>query len=104
MEDFKVIYKILMAIYNAMDYDLFDKESIAPEVLGITRQRRDKLLAMLVKSGYVEGVKVFNHAMGVSVVIGSSVNLTLEGLTYLQENSLMQKAAKAVKGIVDIIV
>lgn len=104
MEDFKVIYRILKAIYDAMDYDEFDVNAISPEVLHVTPQKREALLVMLVKSGFIDGAQLIPIAGGsVQVKFFGKPQLTLEGLTYLQENSIMQKAAKAVKGIVDII-
>lgn len=33
MDDFKVIYRILKTIYDAMDYDEFDFNTISPEAL-----------------------------------------------------------------------
>ena len=44
MNNFTVIYKILKALEESMDYEEFDDNLISPEVLGITKERRNKLL------------------------------------------------------------
>lgn len=105
MDDFKVIYRILKAIYDAMDYDEFDFNTISPEALRVTPQKRDALLVMLSKCGLIDGAKLIPVAGGsIQVNFLGKPRLILDGLEYLEENSLMQKAAKAVKGIMDIIV
>lgn len=105
MDDFKVIYRILKAIYDAMDYDEFDFNTISPEALRVTPQKRDALLVMLLNRGLIDGAKLIPVAGGsVQVKFLGKPCLTLDGLEYLEENSLMQKAAKAVKGIMYIIV
>lgn len=104
MDNFKIIYKILKILEKAMDEERFDKYEISNESLGITQARWEMIIAMLAKEGYIEGVSIAN-------VIGSSrpgikikdVRITLKGLEYLEENSLMKKAANLIKGISDII-
>lgn len=104
MDDFKIIYKILKAIYAAMDYDDFDYQTISPEALGVSKNRRDALLMMLVKSGYIEGIEVVRMpAVGDYTRHTGKPQLTLAGLEYLEDNSLMKKAAKLAAGIADVI-
>lgn len=104
MEDFKIIYKILKALHDAMDFEEFSHEAISPEVLGITQARWNVLMAMLVKNGYVEDVAL-TPILGRQVVasLGRRPQITLKGLEYLEENSMMKKAAKAAKGIIDVL-
>lgn len=105
MEDFKVIYKILKALYDAMDYNEFDYETISPEVLGVSANKRKALLLMLAKEGYIEGIDERKVPFGGDPFVQYSVcpRLTLKGLEYLEENRLMKKAARAVKDIAEII-
>lgn len=104
MDDFKIIYRILKAIYVSMDYDEFDNNSISPEVLHVTSQKLDALLIMLIKDGMIEGFQIIPIAGGSrGVKMVGKPALTLKGLEYLEDNSMMKKAAKAVKGIVDVM-
>ena len=105
MDNFTVVYKILRALEKGMDYDDFDTSAISPERLGITRERWEKILIMLVKSGYVEGI-VYDQVLadyGPHICDPIHPVITLKGLEYLAENTLMKKAANVVKGIKDTI-
>jgi len=100
-----VVYKILKALERAMDYDEFDTAAISPERLGISRQRWEKLLIMLAKSEYIEGIAFDQCASDYSPRIEESIapTITLRGLEYLEENSLMKKAAEIARGITENI-
>lgn len=56
MDNFTVIYKILKTLEQAMDYDEFDVKQISHTRLNISYQRWEKILIMLAKSGYIEGI------------------------------------------------
>ena len=58
---------------------------------------------MLVKEGYVTGIGVKRSADGEICLSVWGVRITMKGLEYLQENPLMQKAAKLTKGIAEVI-
>lgn len=104
MEDFKIIYKILMAFYLSMDYDAFDQSSISPEVLGVSKNKRDALLVMLIERGYISGIHAMPTAAGDKLLhFGKHPQLTLDGLEYLNDNSFMKRAANAIKGIADVV-
>lgn len=105
MNDFTVIYRILKIFQAAMDYDEFDPDAISAERLKVSENKLDKLLIMLVKNGYIEGVTVKKSVLSPlpEVRIEPSAAITLKGLEYLEDNSMMKKAAKIVKGIADVI-
>lgn len=103
MDNFKVIYRILWHLERAMDYDEADMEFISAENLRISRQRWIAIMEMLAREGYVAGIEVKHPADGEICLSLSDVRITLKGLEYLQENSLMQKAAKLAKGIAEIV-
>ena len=105
MDNFRIIYKILAILEKNLDYASFDAENIAPETLGITKQRRDALLIQLVKNGYVEGVtyKCYIDEDYPRVTDMSHIAITLSGLEYLSENGLMRKAMDAMKTIIPVI-
>ncbi len=100
MEDFRAIYKILKALDRGLDDDELDQEAIGPEALGVSENRRDALLAMLADEGHVGGVTVRRCLdRPQPVVIIESPRVTLRGLEYLQENSLMRRAADIARDI-----
>ena len=105
MDNFSIIYKILKALEKAMDYEVFDTSLIAPERLGITRERWEKLLIMLSKEGYIEGIVYDQVLADYSPHICEPIHpvITLKGLEYLAENNLMKKAANVIKGIKETI-
>lgn len=105
MDNFALIYRILKALENAMDYDEFDVNAISHMRLNISYRRWEKLLIMLAKDGYIEGV-VFDQCLSdysPHVIQPIHPIITLKGLEYLSENILMKKAAAEVKGAVEII-
>lgn len=104
MDNFKIIYKILKSLEQALDYDEFDEESISPELLKVTEQRYNAIMAMLAKEGYIEGVSV-KRMLGdcYPQIAVRNIRITLKGLEYLNENSLMKKAASLAKGVVELL-
>ena len=103
MDNFKIIYRILRYLEKAMDYDEADIDFISASKLGISEQRWTAIMEMLVKEGYVTGIGVKRSADGEICLSVWDVRITMKGLEYLQENPLMQKAAKLAKGIAEVI-
>lgn len=104
MDDFKIIYRILKCIYASMDFDDFNRECLSPEVLHVSQNKVDALLVMLAKDGLVDNVKVIRYPGGADAVkfIGKPA-LTLKGLEYLEDNSMMKRAKEALSGIASIV-
>ncbi|MCO7122034.1 YjcQ family protein [Ihubacter massiliensis] len=104
MNNFKKIYEILQILEKSMDLQEFDKESLSKERLELSEARWCRIMAMLVDEGYIEGVQTWKSMDSeyprICVV---RPEITLKGLQYLEENSLMKKAANMAKGIVDVI-
>lgn len=104
-EDFRTIYKILSILQKSMDYEVVDIRRLSADNLGITESKRKVLLGMLLKNGYVEGFQVIQYigdqAPNIEGLEG--IRITLKGLEYLEENSLMQKAARLAKGIAEVL-
>ncbi len=105
MDNFTVIYKVLKSLEKAMDYDEFDTETISHNRLNITYQRWEKIMIMLTRSGYVEGVVYDQTCDDYSphIVLPIRPVITLKGLEYLSDNTAMKRAANIVKGIKDTI-
>lgn len=60
-------------------------------------------MEMLATERYVDGASVKRSADGFVSISFSSPRITLHGLEYLQENSLMKKMADMAKGVIDVI-
>lgn len=104
MDNFKIIYKILKIMEAAMDLEEFDTKTISKEVLNLTEARWCRIIAMLVNEGYITGVEVWNSFdCGYPKVALSRPEITIKGLEYLEQNSLMKRAAEMAKGIKEIV-
>lgn len=104
MDNFKIIYKILKILEKSMDVEEFDRTLLSADALGLSEPKWSRIIAMLANNGYISGVSVWN-AMDCQyprVALGRP-EITLKGLEYLEENSLMRKAADLAKGIKDIV-
>ena len=103
MDNFKIIYKILFTLERSMDLEKFNPDSISPEALKISDERWNKYMEMLLDAGYIKGVKIQKYvAGGISVDI-DDIRITLKGLEYLSENSIVQRLYKAAKGITELV-
>jgi hypothetical protein len=103
MDNFRIIYRILRYLERAMDYDEVDMDRISATTLGLSEQRWAAIMEMLSDEGYVNGVSVKRSIDGSAEISVSAPRITLKGLEYLQENSLMKKAANLAKGVAEII-
>lgn len=103
MDNFRVIYRILRYLEKALDYDEPNMDCISAKALKLSDQRWMALMEMLSKEGYIDGFSVQRTVDGSILISGSTPRITLKGLEYLQENSLMKKAAELAKGVAEII-
>lgn len=103
MEQFKIIYKILKILCTSMEYEEFDNTWISAEALGVSVSMWESIMKMLVDNDYIEGViateEMYSN-FGIKLI---RPRITLKGLEYLEDNSMMKKAASLAKGIADII-
>ena len=99
MDNINIIYKILKALEISMDTEEFDERSISADTLHITEMRRLSILRMLLQERIIEGFFVDTDAAGNFLLSKGRPRLTLKGIEYLSENSLMQRAMKTAKGI-----
>ncbi len=76
-----------------MDYDEFDADRISPDALNTTIERRNAILYQLAKDGYIEGCicKKYVDERYPKIFSIEKTVITIKGLEYLQENSLMKK-------------
>lgn len=103
--DFKLIYKILKILQKSMDLSYYDPSKLSAEALGISECRRNALLIMLQRKGYITGVSVMQYIGDnkPEVDINSQIEITLDGLEYLSENNLMKKAARYLGDTIELL-
>lgn len=103
MDNFKIIYKILSALEKSMDLEKCSIECITPERLKVSEERWNKYIEMLLDAGYIKGVKIRKYITGEKSIDAEDIQITLKGLEYLSENSIMQRMYKTAKGIADLV-
>ncbi len=104
MDDFRLIYKILRILQKSMDCEEFDRETLLAERLGLTEPKWSRIMAMLLNEGYISGGQTWNAMdCGYPRVALGRPEITLKGLEYLEDNSLMKKAANLAKGIKETV-
>jgi len=103
MDNFKVLYKMLKTLEKAMDVPEFDPDLISHEKLAVSEERWNQYIQMLHDEGLIKGVGIKQWVTGDVDIDIQDIKITLKGLQFLEENSLMKKVANAAKGIVDII-
>lgn len=103
LDNFKAVYKILSTLEKAMDLPEFDVSLIGADKLGVSDERWARYIEMMADVGYIKGVSISKDVTGSMNINADDMRITLKGLEYLQENSIMQKIYKAAKGIKEII-
>lgn len=102
-DNFKIIYKILSQLEKDMDKPFVDLDAITYELLCITENRWLNIIEMLYRDGYIIGVTINREITGDKNYNCDNMAITIKGLEYLKNNTLMKKAYKTVKGITDVI-
>lgn len=102
-DNFKVIYKILTAFEKSLDVEDFDIESLSAKALGISEVRFIKYLEMLVDAEYITGLDFEEDITGSIIIHADNPLITIKGLEYLSENTIMQRIYKSIKGIKEIV-
>ena len=103
MDNFKAVYKILSTLEKAMDLPEYDISLIGADKLGVSEERWARYIEMMADVGYIKGVSIIQDVTGSTNIDAENMRITLKGLEYLQENSIMQKIYKTAKGIREII-
>ncbi len=102
MDNFTIIYKILSALDKAMDYPDFDISQIDANVLKVSEERWGRYMEMLADTGFIKGIRIYKNICDETQIEDEGIRITLKGLEYLTENSMMKRVYKAVKGIKEI--
>ncbi len=102
-DNFGCIYKILKALEKAMDYPEFDIAQINHEALGVSEYRWARYMEMMLTTGLIDGVKIYYDINDTLRIVNDDIHITLKGLEYLSENTIMQRIYKAAKGVKDLM-
>ena len=104
MDNFKFIYRILKILEKSMDLEEFDMELIGYKELDISKLRWSRIVSMLKEQEYIQGIDVwYSLDQDYPRVKLVRPEITLNGLEYLNENSMMKKVYNAAKGIKELI-
>lgn len=101
MNNFKLIYRILKYIEICMNSEEFDDENFTASHFGVSNALFLNILRLLVEAGYISGIKVVTDKCGSDIVL-INPHLTLTGMEYLADNTMMKKAYRLLKGIKDV--
>lgn len=102
MDNFQIIYKILSTLEKAMDIPEFDLSQINAAKLKVSEERWARYIEMMADVGYIKGVRIYKDLTGETCIEDEGIKITLKGLEYLTENSIMKRIYKAVKGVAEI--
>lgn len=101
---FKLVYVILTELYEAKKAgEKVDVEAISSERLGIPSGYLADIIVELIDKGYVKGISYRETKSGRIFSPIEEMSITLEGVEFLQENSMMKKVHEALKNIKDIV-
>lgn len=103
MDNFKAVYKILSELEKQMDSMETDISKFSHDVLKISETRWMKYIEMMYDCGYIKGVEISQTMDGLMFCDYQDMKITLKGLEYLQENSIMKKIYKSAIGVKEII-
>lgn len=81
----------------------FDIMQVGPDSLKVSQERWCRYLEIMADVGYIKRVTFRQNVIGETIVDAKNIRITLKGLEYLQENSIMRKLYNTAKGVVDII-
>ena len=97
MEFEKTIYNILKGFEKHLDNEDFDLDMLDYKVFNISEIRFTRYMQMLLTAGFIEGIKIIEMADKHFHIKAYSPAITLKGLEYLAENSMMQKVVGFLK-------
>lgn len=100
---FRIIYTILKELYEHKKRGTqTPQEDISPERLQIISGYWVAIICELVDNRYISGVQYMETKTGRVVSGLDKIDITLKGIEYLEENSMMKKVYTFLKGVKDI--
>ena len=103
MNDFKIIYRILRYLQLSLDVDDPDMTVIGYKALDMTQAKWSRIMKMLSDAELIDGLSINEMTAQPYPIVNfiSATVLTFKGLEYLENNSMMKKAARKLKGVVN---
>lgn len=90
---FVVMYKIIAYLYDCMKCDVVpDDNKWSADALVIPKTYWTKVVKELVEHGFIDGVIIVRTSSG-DIVKPTDPKVTMEGVQFAKENSMMSKAA-----------
>ncbi len=112
---FSVMCRILHYIEKSLDSDIFDRENFTAEHFGISRNRFARILDMMIREGFVTGIKVSDYGepdaedpfedreqyerFGIKI---ENPSITVQGIRFQAENTAIMKVLQTVKNLKDV--
>ena len=78
-------------------------DKIDAAALGVSELRWARYIQLMHECGYIEDAHVFMNMYDEVRYDCSNMRITLKGLEYLQENGIMRRIYKSIKGAVDLV-
>lgn len=89
-----VMYKILAYLYDCMKRGVEpDRAKFSNDALGIPQEYWMDVMEELAEHGYVKGISVLRYIGGRGIEI-ERPRVTMEGVAFAQENTMMERARK----------
>ncbi|WP_301859952.1 YjcQ family protein [uncultured Megasphaera sp.] len=102
MANFKLIYQILSLLDKYLDYEEPDWSKLSAENFHVTEKRFVHIMIMLYDAGYIDGIEPIPLSGDTWDIKLLSPTITLKGMEYLENNDMMHKAYRILKGMKDI--
>lgn len=97
-----LVYRILMYLYNCLkNGEDVDISKLTPQWLGINDRYFEYIVDTLDEEGFILNAAYIEDYTG--KYLKSDITISPKGISYLHENSTIQKVKRSVKGIADIV-
>ena len=98
-----IMYKILSYLYSCMkEGRKVNNPNISAEALGINHAYWTAIMVQLIERGYVKGYMV-NRSDNSMTVVPVEPTVTIDGVEFLMENSMMRRALDFLRDTKDAI-
>lgn len=101
---FEIAYKILSYLYDCFrEGARADISVYGAEALSINKGYWTNVMESLADEGYIKGIEIIKSAGGRTGIANIDLKITQSGIIFLQENTSIAKAKKALKTAKEII-
>jgi hypothetical protein len=104
-KDYIVIYRILKTLQKWRGREDFNNELISAQKMGLSYESWEQLIIELQENGYINGVVYSQSITDKFPHLAEPITprITLKGIAFLEDNSLMSKAANVLKMLGEFI-